>query len=328
MKRLISVVVPLYNEESVLEAFYTRATSVMERHVEYDWELLFVDDGSKDRSSAIVHRLRQADPRVGTIVLSRNFGKEIAMTAGLDHARGDAVVMIDVDLQDPPELIGALLAQWENGYDVVYAQRTHRDGEGWLKRTTASLFYRLMARLSNVDIPRDTGDFRLMSRRAVDALLTLRERHRFLKGLFAWIGFPSVAVPYRRAPRHAGRSKFNYWKLWNFALEGFTSFTTAPLRFATYLGLTIGLLAFVFGFWVIAKTMIWGDPVPGYPSLMAAISFLGGVQLFCIGVLGEYLARVLGESKGRPLYIVQEHQPAKGPRALHGSSPAQASSDT
>ena len=218
----------------------------------------------------------------------------------------DAVIIIDADLQDPPELIGELLGRWRDGYDMVYATRLEREGETWLKRTTAAGFYRLMDWLSQTPIPRDTGDFRLLSRRAVDAVCQLRERHRFMKGLFSWVGFRHCSVPYHRDPRHSGRSKFNYWRLWNFAIEGITSFSTAPLRIATYVGVLTALFAFGLGAWVALKTLLWGDPVAGYPSLMVTVLFIGGVQLTALGVIGEYLGRLYNETKQRPLYLVEQ----------------------
>ncbi len=313
MKKLISVVVPAYNEQDVLALFHEKMTAVWESDQlpGYDCEIVLVDDGSKDATLAIMQELAARDDRVCAIALSRNFGKEAALTAGLDHARGDAVAIFDADLQDPPSLLLEFVRQWEAGFDVVYARRTDRDGESWLKKATASAFYQLMAKISRVQIPPDTGDCRLMSRRAVDALGQLREQHRFMKGLFAWVGYPSVAVEYRREPRAAGSTKFNYWKLWNFALEGVTSFTTAPLKLATYVGVSIALLAFVAGAWIIAKTLIWGDVVRGYPTLMVTVLFLGGIQLFFIGVLGEYIGRIFGESKARPLYLVQLVLPSR-----------------
>lgn len=311
MKKLISVVVPAYNEEAVLSEFFSRLDAVFDSLSDFQCEVIFVNDGSTDGTQRLVDELAARSDRVASVDFSRNFGKEIAMTAGLDHARGDAVVVIDADLQDPPELIVQFVEEWQRGYDVVYAKRTQRDGETWLKKSTAACFYRVMARLSKVQIPQDTGDYRLMSRRAVDALLQLREHHRFMKGLFAWIGFPSKAVEYRRDPRAAGAGKFNYWKLWNFAIEGITSFTTAPLKFATYLGTLIAVLSFLSGAWVIFKTLWWGEPVRGYATLIVTILFLGGVQLFCIGVLGEYLGRIFGETKGRPLYLVKRYEQAR-----------------
>jgi polyisoprenyl-phosphate glycosyltransferase len=312
MKPLISVVIPAYNEEAVIAAFHQRMSALFDTLSDYRCEMIFVNDGSTDRTQAIIDELYARDNRVACVNLSRNFGKEIAMTAGLDHAEGNAVVVIDADLQDPPELIRDFIREWKTGFDVVYARRTHRDGESWLKKVTASAFYRLMERQSGkVKIPRNTGDFRLMSRRSVDALLQLREQHRFMKGLFAWVGYPSKAIEYRRDPRVAGQTKFNYWKLWNFALEGITSFTIGPLKMATYIGLTTSTLAFLYGLWIIGKTLILGHDVPGYPSLMVTILFLGGIQLFFIGVLGEYLGRVFGETKQRPLYLVQDHKSSR-----------------
>jgi len=236
------------------------------------------------------------------------------MTAGLDHASGEAVVVIDADLQDPPEVIPELVAAWRQGSDVVYAQRRVREGETWLKKATAHSFYQLMQRMGRVKLPRNTGDFRLMSRRAVEALLQLREHHRFMKGLFAWIGYPSVAVPYDRAPRHEGTSKFNYWKLWNFALEGITSFTVMPLKVATYVGVLVALFAVAYGGQIILRTLLFGNPVPGYPSLMAVVLFLGGAQLVTLGVIGEYLGRVFNETKRRPLYLVERFAPSVIPQ--------------
>ncbi len=305
----ISVVVPAYNEEAVLGEFYRRTVVVLSE-IGAPFELVFVNDGSRDGTLRVLHELRVRDPRVVIVDLSRNFGKEIAMTAGLDHAAGEVVVVIDADLQDPPELIKDFVAAWREGYDVVYAVRTVRDGETWLKKATASLFYRLMGSVSRIEIPRDTGDFRLMSRRAVDALGRLREQHRFMKGLFAWVGFPSKPVYYRRDARHAGQTSFNYVKLWNLAVEGFTSFTIAPLKVATYTGLFIAFVAFVYAAYVVYKTLRYGDPVQGYPSLMTVVLFLGGVQLVFTGIIGEYLGRVFNEVKGRPLYLTKEVTPS------------------
>jgi glycosyltransferase involved in cell wall biosynthesis len=311
MKRLISIIIPAYNEEEVIEALFDRICNLTGELPGFRFEMIFVNDGSKDKTLQVIEGLAERDSRVACVDLSRNFGKEIAMTAGLDHSKGDAVVVIDADLQDPPELIKVLVEEWNKGYDVVYARRARRDGETWLKKITASGFYRVMDKLSQVPIPRDTGDYRLMSRRAVDSLVQLRERHRFMKGLFAWVGFPSKAVYYYRDSRMAGTTKFNYWKLWNFAIEGITSFTIGPLKLATYFGILISLLAFGSGIWVIFKTLFWGEPVRGYPSLMVTLLFLGGVQLFCIGVLGEYLGRIFDETKNRPLYFVQSYKPAR-----------------
>ncbi|TQF77114.1 glycosyltransferase family 2 protein [Elioraea sp. Yellowstone] len=316
----LSVVVPAFDEAEVLPAFHRRLAAAMEG-IGLAWEVVYVNDGSHDATLEVMLGLRAADPRVAVVNLSRNFGKEIALTAGLDHARGtEAVVVIDADLQDPPEVIPDLVAAWREGFDVVYAQRRVRHGEGVLKRATAAAFYRLMQRIGGrVRLPKDTGDFRLMSRRALDALLTLREQHRFMKGLFAWVGFPSRAVLYDRAPRAAGRTKWNWWKLWNLSLEGITSFTVAPLKVATYLGLVTAAIALVYGTVVVVKTLLFGNPVAGYPSLMTVMLFLGGVQLITLGIIGEYLGRVFNETKRRPLYLVERHLPSAAPSAAGGA---------
>lgn len=317
-KRLISVVVPVFNEGAVLDAFYQRLRKVLDTLTVLS-EIIFVDDGSTDDSRQLLFGLRQRDERIAMVALSRNFGKEIAMTAGLDHAGGDAVIIIDADLQDPPELIPELIREWQQGIDVVYAKRLSRGGESWIKKCTAHGFYRLMRRMANVAIPEDTGDFRLLSRKAVHALSQIRERHRFMKGLFAWVGYRQKAVTYHREPRQGGNSKWNYWRLWNFALEGITSFTIAPLRVATYLGLMTALGSFIFGTYIVYDALVRGNPVKGYPSLMTVILFLGGVQLITIGIIGEYLGRVFEETKQRPLYLVENYQPAKVTHANHGA---------
>jgi glycosyltransferase involved in cell wall biosynthesis len=296
-------------------------------------EVIYVNDGSRDATLDILYRQRAADPRVAVLNLSRNFGKEIAMTAGLDHSRGEATIIIDADLQDPPELIPELMARWSQGYDVVYATRLSRDGESFLKRLSARYFYRVIGGMSPIEIPKDTGDFRLLSRRAVDALCRLREQHRFMKGLFAWIGYRQTAVTYHRDRRSAGATKWNYHKLWGLAVEGITSFSTAPLKVASYVGLVTATTAFLYASWIVYKTLLYGDPVAGYPSLMVAILFLGGVQLAAIGVLGEYLGRMFNETKGRPLYLVETYQcPRQGeqdfpsetdmPSAVHPTAPS------
>jgi glycosyltransferase involved in cell wall biosynthesis len=308
----LSVVVPAFNEAEVLPAFHARLTTVMEGLGE-SWEVVFVNDGSTDTTLGVMEALQRTDPHIAIVNLSRNFGKEIALTAGLDHAVGDAIVVIDADLQDPPEVIPDLVAVWRQGFDTVYAQRRRREGETWIKRATASAFYRLMQRIGRVQLPPDTGDFRLISRRVVEALSQLREHHRFMKGLFAWVGFPSQAVPYDRAPRQAGTTKWNYWKLWNFALEGITSFTVMPLKVATYLGLAIALLAAIYLLEVIVRTIIFGNTVAGYPSLMAVVLFMGGAQLVTLGLIGEYLGRVFNEAKRRPLYFVERYTPGRPP---------------
>jgi len=308
---LLSVIVPVFNEQEVLHELYRRLTQVLDG-IGGQAEILFVNDGSSDYSLVQLQELQASDARIAILDLSRNFGKEIAMTAGLDHARGDAVVIIDADLQDPPELIPQMIEEWRHGFDVVYAQRRSRAGESTLKKTTASLFYRIMKRISRVQIPVDTGDFRLLSRRAVDALAGLRERHRFMKGLFAWIGYPQKAIPYDRDARHDGNSKWSYLALWNFALEGITSFSTLPLKVATYLGTFTAFGAFSYGLFIIFDTLFFGNPVAGYPSLLVVVLFLGGIQLMALGVIGEYLGRMFDETKGRPLYLIKDYLPARG----------------
>ncbi|MDX1634897.1 MAG: glycosyltransferase family 2 protein [Marinobacter sp.] len=315
----LTVIVPVYNEATVLDNFYERVVSVLDGLREKDsieGRMLFVDDGSTDESVAMIKKLAGNDPRVSLIRLSRNFGKEAALSAGLDHAESDAVVIIDADLQDPPELIPEMVSLWRQGYDTVYGQRTERRGETFLKRYTASLFYRFVGNLGRVSIPRDTGDFRLLSRRSVLALRNLTESNRFMKGLFAWIGYRQAALKYTRDPRYAGETKFNYWKLWNFALDGITSFTTAPLKLASYIGVMLSLGSFAYGVYVILKTLIYGDPVPGYPSLMTVVLFIGGIQLLFLGVLGEYLGRMFDETKRRPLYLIEEHLNAEQKRGV------------
>jgi len=316
---LISIIVPVFDEEAVIELFHARLSAVMES-LGAAWEVIYVNDGSRDRSLQLLVELRIRDPHTAIINFSRNFGKEVAMTAGFDHAQGDAVIVIDADLQDPPELIPALVAAWLDGFDVVYAQRRARDGETWLKRATAAGFYRVMQHIGETArLPANTGDFRLMSRRACQALLELREKHRFMKGLFAWIGYPSKAIIYDRAPRAAGYTKWNYWKLWNLSLEGITSFTVAPLKIATYVGLATALVSVLYGGLIIVRTILFGNPVPGYPSLLVVILFMGGGQLITLGIIGEYLGRVFNETKGRPLYLVERFLKSRASATLDPS---------
>jgi glycosyltransferase involved in cell wall biosynthesis len=311
---LLTVVVAAFNEAEALPVLHPRVAAVLDglRGDGVDGRVLYVDDGSSDGTWAALQRIAAADPRVSLLRLSRNFGKEAALTAGLDRVEAGAALILDADAQDPPELIPQFVAKWREGYDDVHGTRIARDGEGLLKRGTAHVFYRLIGRLSKTPIPEDTGDFRLLSPRALAALRQLRERHRFMKGLFGWVGFEQVAIPYQRDARIAGRSKFNFWKLWNFALEGITSFTTAPLRLATYLGVLTALLAFVYALWIVGKALLWGDAVAGWPTMMAVILFLGGVQLVALGLIGEYLGRLYMESKQRPLYLVDAWRPATG----------------
>lgn len=307
---LISVVVPAYNEEEVLPEFHHRLSKVL-KSIPFKYEVIYVNDGSKDDTISVIQELRAKDPAVAIVNLSRNFGKEIALTAGLDFALGDAIIVIDADLQDPPEVIPELVQYWQEGYDVVYGKRISREGETVPKKLTAHLFYRLMQRISRVKIPEDTGDFRLLNRRALDALKKIRERHRFMKGLFAWIGYSQKDVPYHREPRFAGKTKWRYLALWNFALEGITSFTIAPLKLSSYLGFFISLSALLFALFIIYKKIVYGDPVQGYASMMVVILFFNGVVLAVLGIMGEYLGRIFDETKNRPLYFIKEYEASR-----------------
>jgi len=305
----LSVVVPVFNEEAVIALFQARLLQVLAT-CPGGHEVIYVDDGSTDGSAQVLETLRVACPQVGVARLSRNFGKEHAMTAGLELARGAAVIILDVDLQDPPELIPAMLDAWRAGADVVNMRRTGRDGETVVKKATSHFFYRIINRLSEVAIPSDVGDFRLFSRRAVDALNRLPESNRFMKGLFAWIGFSQVTLDYHRKARAAGLSKWPYWRLWNFALEGITSFSTVPLRVASYVGFSSAFGAFIYALYFFIKTQIWGDSVKGFPTLIEVVLLLGGLQLMAIGIMGEYVGRMYLESKRRPLYLLDSFKPA------------------
>ena len=300
----LTIVIAAYNEAVALPLLHPRLCAVIDTLPTLDVRVLYVDDGSTDGTRAWLAATVQADPRVQALLLSRNFGKEAALTAGLDAVEQGAALVLDADGQDPPELIPRFVELWQQGYDDIHGTRLGREGEGWLKRLTAAVFYRVIGRMSRTPIPADTGDFRLLSARALAALRQLRERHRFMKGLFGWIGYRRIAVPYQRQPRLAGRSKFGFWKLWNFALEGITSFSTMPLRAATYLGLLTATAAFAFGVFVVIKAALYGDRVAGWPTMMAVILFLGGVQLIALGLIGEYLGRLYMEVKARPLYLV------------------------
>lgn len=300
----LSLVVPLFNEASSVEPFYERVTRVV-GDLGLSYEIVCVNDGSQDDTLERLERLSALDPAVKVLDLSRNFGKEAALTAGLDVARGEAVIPIDADLQDPPELIASFVAKWREGYDVVYGTRTSRKGETIAKKLTAALFYRVMARLTPFPVPADTGDFRLMARPVVEAMRELREQHRFMKGLFSWVGFRQVSLPYDREQRPFGKSKFNYWRLWNFAIEGITSFSFIPLQVATYVGFVVAMFAFGYGGFMVVRTVLEGNPVKGYPSLIVTMLFLGGAQLMTLGVIGEYVGRIYGETKRRPIYLVR-----------------------
>ncbi len=307
----LTIVVAAYNEAEALPLLHRRVADALDALGDgLEGRVLYVDDGSRDGTWAVLQGIANGDRRVSLLRLSRNFGKEAALTAGLDHVESGAALILDADGQDPPELIPQFVARWREGFDDVHGTRIAREGESWLKRTSAHLFYRVIGRLSRTPIPTDTGDFRLLSPRALCALRQLRERHRFMKGLFGWIGFNSTSIPYQREARAAGRTKFGFWRLWNLAIEGVTSFSTAPLRLATYVGLGTATLAFGFALWVVGKALLYGDPVAGYPTMMTVILFLGGVQLIALGTIGEYLGRLYEESKQRPLYLVDEWRPS------------------
>ncbi len=306
MTQFLSLIVPLYNEEDVIGAFAAAVLPVLDSVPGVVWEIIFVDDGSRDGTLSRLLDLAAAESRFRVVELSRNFGKEAAMTAGLEAAQGEALVLIDADLQDPPELIPSMVAAWREGADVVLGRRSDRSTDSAMKRASASLFYKFNRHISNIDIPKNVGDFRLMDRTVVEALKRLPERQRFMKGLFAWLGFKTVAIDYARTPRAAGKSKFSGFKLWNFALEGFTSFSTAPLKVWTYLGTLGAVVALLYAMFIMVRTLVFGNQVPGYASIFVAVTFFGSVQLISIGVLGEYIGRIYMETKQRPVYLVRK----------------------
>jgi len=302
-RSLVSVVVPVFNEREVIDAFYERATNALEAIGRVDHELLFVDDGSSDGSYERLMELANSDPHVRIVKFSRNFGHQIAITAGIDHARGDAVVVIDADLQDPPEVIGDFIEKWEEGYDVVYGVRSDRQGETRAKLLTARLFYRILRRFTSIEIPVDVGDFRLMSARATTQFRELREKDRFVRGLVSWMGFRQIGVPYSRQSRVAGETKYPYRKMVKFALDGITSFSNVPLKLATWLGYFASLLAFIYLATVFVQKAL-GHTVQGWATIMVALLFMGGVQLVSLGIIGEYIGRIFNEIKPRPMYVV------------------------
>jgi glycosyltransferase involved in cell wall biosynthesis len=311
-RQLVSLVVPVYNESEVIGAFYQRATAALAALNALDYEILFVDDGSRDDSYKQLGQFAATNARVRVLKFSRNFGHQIAITAGIDHARGDCVVVIDADLQDPPEVIPEMIERWRQGFDVVYGVRSEREGEGAMKLFTAAAFYRLLGRLTQIQIPADVGDFRLMSRRAVDQFKQLREKDRFVRGLVSWIGFNQTGLGYSRDKRYAGETKYPYRKMLKFAFDGITSFSTAPLKLATWSGYGASLLAFLYLLSVFVQKLL-GYTVEGWATIMVAMLFLGGVQLVCLGILGEYLGRIFNEVKPRPMYVVEEILQSDGP---------------
>lgn len=309
----LSLAVPFYNEEEGVDLFFRRVESVLEA-TGADYEIVCVNDGSRDRTLELLLAHRALNPRVVVVDLSRNFGKDIALTAAIDHAKGCAVIPMDCDLQDPPEAIPALVAKWREGWDMVVARRASRESDTALKRTTAGWFYKLFNKLSSVPIPENAGDFRLMDRRVVDAVKSLPEGNRFMKGLFAWVGFRTAEIEYVREPRAQGSSKFNFWKLWNFALDGIFSFSSVPLRIWGYVGMAISGFSLLYALYLVVRTLVYGRDVPGYASLMVAILFMGGVQLLSLGIIGEYVGRIYSETKRRPLYLTR---PVAGEMAKH-----------
>lgn len=302
----ITILVPCYNEEKTLPLLHERLTAVINGMSQYEWELLMVNDGSEDSTIEVVRALRASDSRVCYIDLSRNFGKEHAMLAGMDYATGDCMIIMDADLQDPPEVIPQMLAHWEDGWEDVYARRVSRGKESWLRRKLSLAYYRTLQRTTQVDVLENVGDFRLIDRKCIDALKQMRECERYTKGLFTWMGFKKKEITFDRQDRVAGNSSFNLFKLTLHAIDGITSFTTAPLRLATVLGFAVSIVAFIYMCYVLVKTLLWGDPVAGYPTLIIVILFLGGVQLISLGIIGEYLGRIFNETKDRPAYIVRE----------------------
>jgi len=310
MKKKVSIIVPAYNEEASLQALYESICQLSNSLSAYDVELLFVNDGSTDTTQDIIKTLAASDHRVAFVELSRNFGKEAAMLAGFDHAKGDCAVVIDADLQHPPHVIAEMLQWWEQGYEDVYARRRTRGKEGWLRRRLTMLFYHLLARSTRFTMLQNVGDFRLLDRKCINALRQLRESERYTKGLFSWIGFRKKEVLFDQEERRYGESHWSLLKLTAFAIEGITSFTTAPLRLATLLGFITGIGAIAYLIYTLIKAITYGDPVAGYPTLICVMLFLGAVQLICLGIIGEYLGRVFNEAKSRPIYLVEDYHPA------------------
>ena len=307
----VTIIIPCFNEEEGLDILYERMHDIIRSLTCYEFQILLIDDGSRDNTLAKMKELHAKDSKVSYLSLSRNFGKENAMLAGLDFAEGDAVILMDADLQDPPELIPLMLKEWEKGYDDVYARRRSRAGETWFKKVSAYWYYRILQKFADIDIPADVGDFRLLDRQAVGALCSLREKQRYTKGLFSWIGFNKKELPFNRDPRAEGSSKMSFLKLLGLAIDGITSFSVAPLRLASILGVLISTAAFAYLLFVVIKTLLFGDPVAGYPSMISIILFMGGIQLVVLGIIGEYVGRIFYEAKGRPDYLVSEYNGKK-----------------
>lgn len=307
----ISILVPCYNEEASLPLLYPELKKLMDKTTNYQWEVLFINDGSKDKTLQILKELREKDNRICYVDLSRNFGKENAMLAGFDYVTGDCMVIMDADLQDPPSLIPKMIQYWEEGYEDVYAKRNNRGKESWLRKRFSLLFYAILQRSTRFEVLKNVGDFRLLDRSCIEALKRLREAERYTKGMFCWIGFKKKEIIFNRGDRVAGKSNWNFFSLFNLAIEGITSFTTSPLRFASILGSVIAFFAFILMLYYLIKTIIWGDDIQGFPTLITVILFLGGVQLLSIGILGEYLGRIFNETKNRPVYIAREYNGKK-----------------
>lgn len=305
MKR-ISILIPCYNEEKTLPLLYPELIKLMDTNSGYDWELMFVNDGSSDGTLGELQRLRSMDDRVNYVDLSRNYGKEVAMLAGFDYVTGDCMVIIDADLQHPPTLIPEMIRLWEQGYDDVYAKRKSRGKESWLRKRLSLQFYKILQSSSRFDVLQNVGDFRLLDRKCIDALKKMRESERYTKGMYCWIGFRKKEIEFEQGDRVAGVSSWNYRQLFSLAIDGITSFTNAPLRISTILGILVSMLAFLYMAWVFFKALIWGEQVQGYPTLIIVILFLGGVQLLSLGIIGEYIGRIYNETKNRPNYIVRE----------------------
>jgi len=307
----ITLLIPAYNEELSLPSLYKELVGLMGNQSNYEWEVLFVNDGSKDKTLECIKELRVSDKRINYVDLSRNFGKERAMLAGFDYATGDATVIMDADLQDPPSLIPEMIKYWEEGYDDVYALRKDRGKESWLRKKLSLAFYDILQRSTRIEVLPNVGDFRLLDRSCIEALKKLRESERYTKGMFCWIGFRKKEIKFDRGNRTAGNSSWNFISLFGLAIEGITSFTTVPLRFATIMGVIVSLTSFIYIMYIILKVFLWGEPVQGYPSMMCVILFLGGVQLLSLGIIGEYLSRVFCESKNRPTYIARDYNGEK-----------------
>lgn len=308
--KTVTILIPCYNEEASLSRLYEALRSMMQENSQYRWEVLLINDGSKDHTLELIKDIHQRDGRFGFVSLSRNFGKEAAMLAGFDHAKGDCVVIMDADLQHPPSAIPLMLKEWEAGYEDVYAKRTDRGKEPWLRRKLTLFYYKMLQKVSEIDILQNVGDFRLLDRKCIDALRQLRETQRYTKGMYCWIGFRKKEILFEQGDRLEGVSSFNFYRLLKLSIEGVTSYTTSPLRISTVLGLLTSFLAFCYMIYILINTMFFGEPVRGYPTMMVVILFLGGAQLLSLGIIGEYLGRIFHESKNRPVYLVSENEPA------------------